>query len=49
MDVTNALNDNFEAVGLNSNYLLYNLGSMIIGILTMPVIIFVILLLKIFR
>lgn len=49
MDVTGSLNDNFDSVGLNSHFLLYNLGSMIVGILTMPLIILVILLLKICR
>ena len=49
IDESEAINENFDAVGLNSTFFLYNIGSMIIAILSLPLLYLVILLMKPFR
>ena len=50
-DMTQSLpiSDHFESLGFNSQYLLYNLGSLIIGILSIPFFALIVLLMKPFR
>jgi hypothetical protein len=49
MDDTTAINENFESVGLTSTLFLYNVGSLIVVILSIPLLLFVVLLMKPFR
>lgn len=43
------LNDNFNALGFSSMYFLYNLGSMILGLLSLPLIMAFSLILRLFK
>ena len=49
IDDSDPINDNFDAVGFSSLFFLYNLGSMALAIVGVPIIGLVILLLKPFR
>ncbi len=46
MKQTNALNENFNALGLSTNLFLYNVGSLILAILSIPALLMVLLMLK---
>ena len=50
-DMTESLpiSDHFESLGFNSQYFLYNLGSLMIGLLSLPVLAIMVLLMKPFR
>ena len=44
-----SINEKFESFGFNSHYFLYNLGSMMIGLLSLPAIYILIVMMKPFR
>lgn len=49
MSETEAINENFESVGLSSTLFLYNVGSLVVMILSIPLLLFVVVLMKPFR
>jgi hypothetical protein len=49
MDHTDAVNDNFGALGFNSFFFLYNMGSLIVAWLSIPFLTALVLLLRIFK